>query len=72
MAISKLTDFIEDQVGEHTAHNRANRYLLKIFLGHLFEEMYREEHNGELPIRHNDSNKVIIEPEVPYTKLAEI
>ena len=51
-----------------TAHIRADRFMLKVFLSHLFEEMYREEHNGKLPDRYNDNTKIIIEPEVPYTK----
>lgn len=51
-----------------TAHIRADRYMRKIFISHLFEEMYREEHNGKLPDRYNDSDCIIIEPEIPYTK----
>ena len=51
-----------------TAHIKADRYTRKIFLSHLFEEMYREEHNGALPARYNDDERIIIEPEVPYTK----
>ena len=50
------------------AHIRADRYMRKVFISHLFEEMYREEHDGELPERYNDSKCIIIEPEVPYTK----
>jgi len=50
-----------------TAHIRADRYTRKIFLSHLFEEMYRVEYNT-LPERYNDANCIIIEPEVPYTK----
>ena len=47
---------------------RADRYMLKTFLAHLFEEMYREEHNGMPPERHTYDNLKIIEPEVPYTR----
>lgn len=50
------------------AHIKADRYVLKVFLSHLFEEMFREEHNGMLPKRNSNSNSIIIEPEVPYTK----
>lgn len=51
-----------------TAHLRADRYMRKVFISHLFEEMYREEHDGKLPERYNDTDRVFIEPEVPYTK----
>ena len=51
-----------------TATIRADRYMRKVFISHLFEEMYREYHNGKLPERYNDDNRIIIEPEVPYTK----
>lgn len=50
-----------------TAHIRADRYMRKVFISHLFEEMYREAHDGKLPIRYN-TGAVIIEPEVAYTK----
>lgn len=51
-----------------TANLRADRYMKKVFISHLFEEMHREAHDGELPNRHNNNHCVIIEPEVPYTK----
>lgn len=63
--------FTELMVGGNTvaiSSIRADRYMRKIFISHLFEEMYREEHDGKLPERHNNSNCIIIEPEVPYTK----
>lgn len=50
-----------------TARIRADRYMIKVFISHLFEEMYREEHCGQLPSRYY-GDSVIIEPEVPYTK----
>jgi len=69
LALNKFIDLTKnDGLDVHVAINRSNRYMLKIFIGHLFEEMYREEHDGELPIRYNDFDKIIIEPEVPYTK----
>ena len=68
LAHNKFTELIKSGIELHTAYNRSNRYMLKIFIGHLFEEMYREEYNGELPLRYNDSDKIIIKPEVPYTK----
>ena len=58
----------DDEISQETAHIRADRYMRKIFISHLFEEMYREEHNGSLPDRYNDNDRVIIEPEVPYTR----
>lgn len=58
----------EDEITLQTAHLRADRYMRKVFISHLFEEMYREEHDGKLPERYNDSYSIIIEPEVPYTK----
>lgn len=54
-------------IGIHTAHIRADRYMKKVFISHLFEEMYREEY-GKLPNRHDNTDRLIIEPEVPYTK----
>ena len=57
----------EDEIDINTAHIRADRYMGKIFISHLFEEMYREAHNGKLPIRYN-TRAVIIEPEIAYTK----
>ena len=51
-----------------TAHLRADRYMRKVFISHLFEEMYREYHDGKLPNRYNDNDCIIIEPEIPYTK----
>lgn len=58
----------EDEITLQTAHLRADRYMRKVFISHLFEEMYREEHDGKLPERYNDSYSIIIEPEVSYTK----
>lgn len=53
-------------------HSRATRFAVKIFISHLFEEMYRVEYNSEPPriyphvyLEHND----YIEPEVPFTPL---
>lgn len=58
----------EPNISLLTARIRADRYMKKIFISHLFEEMYREYHDGKLPDRHNDNDCIIIEPEVPYTK----
>lgn len=58
----------QEEISITTARIRADRYMLKVFISHLFEEMYREEHDGELPKRYDDSYCVIVEPEVPYTK----
>lgn len=51
---------------------RAERYATKIFVSHLWEEMYRLQYNSEAPrpyaiahLGHVD----IIKPEVPYTPL---
>jgi hypothetical protein len=51
-----------------TAKVRADRYTRKLFISHLFEEMYREAHNGELPRRYENTDCTFIAPEVPYTK----
>ena len=52
-------------------HARCNRWVEKIFLSHLFEEMYRVE-NDTLPPRyfvfdHCEGHHDNIAPEVPYT-----
>ena len=57
-----------------TAHinNRAKRWAVKIFISHLFEEMYRVEY-GEKPPRYYSLEKLegmhnkLILPEVPFT-----
>ena len=49
---------------------RAERYATKIFVVHLFEEMYREKY-GEAPAPYyvfKLGHKDYIEPEVPFTK----
>lgn len=53
-------------------HSRATRFAVKLFISHLFEEMYRVEYNSEPPrlyqhvyLEHND----YIAPEVPFTPL---
>lgn len=46
---------------------RALRYTKKVFLAHLFEEMYRVEYNNP-PVRSGDSSNVKIDPEIPYTR----
>lgn len=46
---------------------RALRYTKKVFLAHLFEEMYRVEYNNP-PVRSGDSSNVEIDPEVPYSR----
>lgn len=54
---------------------RALRYTEKIFLSHLFEEMYRVQYD-EVPPRYyalvhsNGEHNKDIEPEVPYTKVS--
>lgn len=62
----KFYDLLRQDINITTARIRADRHMRKIFISHLFEEMYLEEH-GKLPERYNDSNCVIIQPEVPYT-----
>ena len=65
---NKLNEIIHDtDIELPIACIRADRYMRKVFISHLFEEMYREENDGQLPSRYN-SDSVIIEPEVPYTK----
>ena len=66
----KFVDIFSKNLGitMNTARIRADRFMKKVFISHLFEEMYREEYNGRLPNRYSDDNRIIIEPEVPYTK----
>lgn len=64
----KLSELLNSNIEYFTAQIRADRYMRKVFISHLFEEMYREEHDGELPDRYYFRDCVIIEPEVPYTK----
>lgn len=68
LAAKKRIELLKDGIDFETIKIRADRYMMKVFVSHLFEEMYREEHNGQLPERYNDSDNLIIEPEVPYTK----
>jgi hypothetical protein len=68
LSLKKRDELINDGVELATAVLRAERYMMKVFVSHLFEEMYREEYDGQLPYRYNDSDNLIIEPEVPYTK----
>ena len=63
----KFYNELKNSTSIETARIRADRYMKKIFISHLFEEMYLEEY-GVLPYRHNDADCIIIEPEVPYTK----
>ena len=64
----KYTEHIKNNVNPITAKNRADGHMMRLFIAHLFEEMYREEHDGKLPKRHTDFTKAVIPPEVPYTK----
>lgn len=69
LSVKKATSLIvNEKVDPDTALIRAERYMMKLFISHLFEEMYRVEHDGELPERYNDIDNLIIEPEIPYTK----
>ena len=74
--IGKTTDaykaYSNGQLPKAHLHARAIRYTEKIFVCHLFEEMYRVYYNSEAPrpyphayLDHVD----IIPPEVPYTPL---
>ena len=65
----KYKEWLQNKdVDKAKASLKADRYVLKLFVSHLFEEMFREEHNGMLPKRNYDSESVLIEPEVPYTR----
>ena len=64
----KLDKLLSDGIDSTIAAIRSDRYISKVFISHLFEEMYREENNGKLPRRYEDNDNIIIEPEVPYTK----
>ena len=66
---NKFNELLHDSIVEpFIVRIKADRYMRKVFISHLFEEMYREEHDGKLPDRYNDADRLIIEPEVPYTK----
>jgi carbonic anhydrase len=64
----KFFELLKEGIDSDTAHIRADRYMNKKFVSHLFEEMYREEHDGEQPFRNSRTDCEFIEPEVPYTK----
>lgn len=53
---------------------RASRWTQKIFLSHLFEEMYRVKYDKVPPryysLEHCEGHHDEIEPEVPYTKVS--
>ena len=53
---------------------RASRWAQKIFLSHLFEEMYRVKYDKVPPryysLEHCDGHHDEIKPEVPYTKVS--
>ena len=63
----KYLELMQDDIETITAKIRAGRFAMKVFIGHVFEEMYREAHDGKLPNRY-DTDSIIIEPEIPYTK----
>lgn len=74
--IGKKTDaykaYSQGMLPDAHIHSRATRFAVKIFISHLFEEMYRVEYNSEPPrnyahvyLEHND----YIAPEVPFTPL---
>lgn len=48
------------------AHARAERAVQKIFISHIFEEMYGVLYKN-YPERWHDNSAVIIPPDVPYT-----
>lgn len=53
--------------------NRAKRWVSKIFVSHLFEEMYRVKNDAIPPryysLEHCEGHHDIIAPEVPFTKV---
>ena len=66
---NKYSELLENEENSNfTAGLRADRHMLKIFIAHLFEEMYREEYNGITPKRHDNNEHIYIEPEVKYTR----
>ena len=74
--ISKDTDtykvYSQGKLPAGHIHRRACRWATKIFLVHVFEEMYRVYHNGEKPkpyyVFTHLGHKDYIEPEVPFTR----
>jgi hypothetical protein len=76
---SKGTDtykaYIEGKIPNTQINARARRWVQKIFISHLFEEMYRVRYN-ELPPRyyvfeHGEGHHDFIEPEVPFFAVPE-
>lgn len=68
--------YIEGRLPDAQIRLRALKYTEKIFLNHLFVEMYRVEYGVNPPnpyiIDHsNGEHNVIIPPEVPYTPIKE-
>lgn len=54
--------------------NRAKRWVAKIFVSHLFEEMYRVKYDKIPPryyaLEHCEGHHDLIQPEVPFTKVS--
>ena len=74
---SKDTDtykaYIEGKLPPAEINARARRWVQKIFICHLFEEMYRVENNKVPPryyiFEHGEGHHDYIEPEVPFYKV---
>lgn len=68
--------YIEGKIPKAQINMRAMRWVEKIFLSHLFEEMYRVEYD-KIPPRYytlehmGGEHNVDIQPEIPYTKVSE-
>jgi hypothetical protein len=76
---SKTTEtykcYVEGKLPGPEINARARRWVQKIFISHLFEEMYRVEHH-KLPPRyyvfeHGEGHHDFIEPEVPFFAVPE-
>ena len=68
--------YVQGKLPDGQIRLRAFRYVNKIFLNHLFVEMYRVEYGKNPPnpyiIDHSDGkHNVIIPPEVPYSPIPE-
>ena len=68
--------YVQGKLPDGHIRLRAFRYVNKIFLNHLFVEMYRVEYGKNPPrpyiIDHSDGqHNVIIPPEVPYSPIPE-
>lgn len=65
--------YIEGKLPDTEINARGRRWVQKIFISHLFDEMYRVKYNKVPPryyvFEHGEGHHDFIEPEVPYHKV---